>query len=102
MKEIKYIAKRIREELEGAENYARKALQFKDSDTDMSRTLETIAKQELGHVDMLHGQAERLIKEQRAKGVTPPVAMQAVWDWEHEHLIESAAEIRRLLDMLRQ
>ena len=102
MKEIKYVAERIREELEDSEHYAWKALSFKDKDMDMARTLETLSKQELGHVEMLHGQAERLIKEQRAKGIEPPAAMKAVWDWEHEHLIKKKAEVNRLLDMMRQ
>ena len=102
MKEIKYTAERIREELEDAEHYAMKALKFKDKDSEMARTLETISKQELGHVEMLHGQAERLIREQRSKGIEAPASMQAVWDWEHEHLIAKKADVLRILDMLRQ
>lgn len=99
MKEIKWIAERIREELEDAEQYAKTALKYKDTNKDLAQACADIAKQELTHSEILHTQAVRLIKAQMAAGVTAPVAMQAVWDWEHEKMIEHTAKIRNLLDM---
>ena len=101
MKEIKWLAENIREELEDAEKYALKALKWKDDRKDLSQTLAGLSKQELTHSELLHDQAVRLIKEQHDMGVTPPAAMQAVWDWEHERMIEKTAHIRQLLEMLR-
>ena len=101
MKEIKYIAERICEELEDAEGYAKHALKYKDTDREMSQALAELARQELSHSETLHHQAVRLIREQRDSGVTPPAAMQAVWDWEHERMIEKTAHIKHLIDMLR-
>ena len=99
MREIKYLVEEIKEELEGAEEYAKHALQYKPSDKTLSDALATIAAQELSHVDALHTQAVRLIKAQTDK---PPAAMQAVWDWEHERMIERAAKVKILLDMVRK
>lgn len=101
MKKIKRIAERIREELEDSESYAKDALKYKDSDRDLAQTVAGLAKQELTHSELLHEQAVRLIKEQQEKGITPPAAMQAVWDWEHEHMIEKTAHVKQLLEMFR-
>ena len=50
---------------------------------------------------MLHAQAERLIKAYMDKGETPPPAMQAVWDWEHEKMIDTRARIKMMQDQIR-
>ena len=101
MKEIKWLAHRIEEELEDAETYAKEAAKHKDTNRGLSQTLAQICKEELGHSEMLHIQAERLIAAQREAGITAPSAMQAVWDWEHEKMIEHTARIKHLLDMLK-
>lgn len=75
MKEIKWIAERIREELEDSESYAKAALKYKDSDRDLAQTVAGLAKQELTHSELLHDQAVRLIRNQRDSGITPPAAM---------------------------
>lgn len=94
MKEIKYLVEEIKEELEGAEEYAKHAFQYMWDDRTLSETLAAIATQELSHVDALHAQAVRLIKASTDK---PPASMQAVWDWEHERMVEKTAKIKLLL-----
>jgi len=44
--------------------------------------------------------SRKAIKEQTASGVTPPVAMQAVWDWEHEHMIEHKSKVESILKVM--
>ena len=102
MKEIKLLVEDIREELEGAEHYAKLAAQYKTDDKALADTYATMASQEHNHVDMLHAQAVRLINEQRASGVVAPASMQAVWDWEHELMVDKTAKIRALLDMYKR
>ena len=97
MRAIKDIAKDIREELEGAKHYAERAVMHKG--TSAGNTYAEMARQELSHADKLHTLAVQMINEQKAKGIKPPEAMQAVWDWEHERMIEETAHIRQLLDM---
>lgn len=98
MKQIKTIVKDIKEELEGATHYAKLATQYKDTDKVLADTYYSIANQELGHIDALHAQAVRMIKAYQATGKEVPVAMQAVWDWEHENQIDDVARVRALLD----
>lgn len=101
MKEIKMLAGHIREEMNDAETYAKLALRYKDDDRSLSQTFEKLAEQELDHADMLHAQVSRLIKERKENGETPPVAMSAVWSWEHENMMDCVARVKVLLSELR-
>lgn len=97
MKEIKWLAEQIEEELEDAEHYAMKAAHFKDSDMDMSRVCAELSRQELKHSEMLHEQAVRLIKAHRAAKGDPPPAMLAVWDYQHEKMLKRTAKVKAML-----
>lgn len=102
MKTIAEIVEDIREELDSAERYAKKAAKHKGIDDRLSSMYATMASQELSHVDTLHAQAVRLIQDQQATGKKAPEGMQAVWDWEHEHMMDHVARIKILLDMYRK
>ena len=101
MKVIKTLVEDIRDEMEGAEHYAKLATQYKDEDRLLAENYAKLAEIELGHVNSLHDQAVRLIKEQKAAGVETPVSMQAVWDWEHEKMVDEVAKIKMLLSSYR-
>ena len=101
MKIIKDIANRIEEELHDAETYAKLATIYRPDHPEASDTFLTISRQELSHANMLHAQAERMIKEYRERGNTVPPAMQAVYDWEHEKMIDNMARIKTMQDMIR-
>ena len=101
MEEIKMLAENIREELEDAEKYAKCAAKYKDTDRELSSTFYTLAGEELGHMEKLHAQAARIIKAYKDKGHEAPAAMQAIWDWEHEKMIEHTAHVRHLLESAR-
>ena len=99
MKEIKDIVKQIREELEAADRYAKEAAKIKEVRSTDSSTYAEMARQELGHVDSLHNMAVRMIEKEKALDQQVPPAMQAVWDWEHEQMIDRVARIKSLLSM---
>lgn len=100
MKIIKNLVEDINEELEGAEHYAKLATQYKEDDRELSDTYAKLANVELDHVNALHGQVVRIIKEWKAtSGKEVPAPMQAVWDWEHNKSMDTAARIKTMLDM---
>lgn len=101
MKIIKEIVESIEDELEGAECYAKKATQYKDTDKQLADTYARMAQTEMGHVNDLHAQAVRLIETQKKSGVEVPASMQAVWDWEHGKQVDTAARIKSLLSVYR-
>lgn len=101
MKIIKHIVEDIREELEGAEHYAKMATEYKYEDKQLADTYARMAQVELGHVGFLHDNAVRLIEEQKKSGVQVPASMQAVWDWEHSKQVDIAARVKSLLAVYR-
>lgn len=97
MKEIKTIVELIKDELGGAEHYAKLSLMNKDTDQALSEMYAKLAKDELGHVSTLHSQVVRLIKAKNAAGAETPPSMQAVWDWEHAQMIDQETRIKTML-----
>lgn len=101
MKLVKEIVKSIREELEDAEKYAWAAVHAKTEHHELADLYARLAGEELDHANMLHKQATEVIEQHKRQGYEAPVAMKAVWDWEHERYMEEYAEIKRILDMYR-
>ena len=94
MKIIKKISEMIEEELEGAEEYAKCAAKYKESDPALSKTFYDISLQEMEHVNKLHGEVVKLIETYRKEKGEPPAAMLAVYDYLHERQIEKANTIK--------
>ena len=95
MKVIKNLVDQIREELEDAKKYARCAA-MQEEDRKLAETYAALAREELGHANQLHDHAARIIKE---SGKEAPPAMKAVWEWEHQKMIDDTAAVRILLEL---
>lgn len=102
MKKIKCLVENIGEEVEDAEKYAKEAMRMKTEDLELSKVYAELARQELGHADTLHNQAVRIIKAHKATGAETPASMQAIWEWEHEKIMDKTARIKLMLEMLKQ
>lgn len=102
MKLIAEMVGEIREELEGAESYAKRATQYKQLNARVAENYATMSAQELAHVDALHAQIVRLIQDEKSAGKEVPAGMQTVWDWEHENMINCVARVKLLLDLYRK
>lgn len=96
MHKIKCLVKDMHGELDAAERYTRHALKFKEEDKELAETYARVARQELEHCELYHTQAVRVIREYNKE---PPEAMQAVWDFEHERIMERTAKIKVELQM---
>lgn len=101
MKIIKCLAKKIEEEMHDAEEYAKLAVMYRSEYPEVSDVFLNLSRQEVSHANMLHIQAERMIKEYRDKGGETPPAMQAVYDWEHEKMIDNMARVQNMQNMIR-
>ena len=55
--------------------------------------------QELEHAEKLHKMVVRIIEKYRQTGAPASAAMLAVWDWEHEKMVDRTVKIRNLLNM---
>lgn len=95
---IKKLSKMIKEEIEDAEKYANNALLYKDEDKALADTFFVLSKEELNHMHVLHDQVVRIINEYRKTGRTPPVGMQAIYEYLHEEQIHDVNKIQMLLN----
>lgn len=102
MKAIKELINMIEDELEGAEHYAKAAIRYKSEFPSLADTLYAISTQEMLHVTILHEEVVKLIKSYREKHGEPPVAMQAVYDWQHEKQIKETKEIKILQNQYKE
>lgn len=91
---IKKISELIDDELEDAEKYAKCALKYDVESPEVAEVFDSISRQEMHHVDMLHEVGVKLIREYEAKGNSIPADMQAVYNYLHEKHIEKASKIK--------
>lgn len=101
MRIIKHLAEQIQDEVSGAEEYAKDALEYQLTDPELSKLYLELAKTEYSHVQKLHEQAVRKIKEAEERGVEPPQAMINRWDEIHSQMIEQMAQAKTYIDMYR-
>ena len=101
MQIIKKLCTMIDEELCDSEKYIDCALNNKDSDRELADLFYAIGGEEMDHMERLHAQVVRIIKEFRAKNGEPPENMKAVYDYLHEHYMEHAAVINVKRNMYR-
>ena len=98
MRIIKELSKRIKEELHDAEWYAKAAMENKMEHSDLADAYHHLAKEEMGHANLLHEKVVAIIRKASAEREPPPV-MRELWAWQHEEIVEEEAEVVRLIEM---
>lgn len=99
MKIIKKLSEMIEDELEGAECYAKMALEYRDEYPELARIANNLSAQEMDHMNSLHQIVVSIIDQYRRTNGDPPPAMQAVYDYLHKKHIEHAVKIKSLQAM---
>ena len=99
MKIIKCLSESIEHELDAAEDYARKAIKYKEDFPAVAKGFLTLSSSCMDHIKILHDQVTTIIADQRKEKGDPPVGMQALYEYVHERHIEKAAAIRNLQDL---
>lgn len=94
MKEIKCLVESMKMELDAADCYYKKALSMKESYPQVATVYIEVASQELAHCDKFHVSAVSLINKRKMSGETVPEAMQAIWDYEHQNIMEDYDELK--------
>lgn len=98
MRIIKTLSKQIKEELHDAQAYAKMAIEHKADHPELAEVYHRLAKEEIGHANMLHDKVVALIRKASAEKDVPPV-MRELWAWQHEEIVEEQAEVMRLIEM---
>ena len=99
MKLIKILSDKIKDELCDAREYVTMALEYKDENPELSRTLYNISIQEMEHMNLLHNEITVIIQKYRAQNGEPPADMLAVYDYLHKEQIEKSLEVKMLQSM---
>ena len=99
MKIIKCLSEKIEEELNAAECYAKKAIEYKEKYPDIAKVFYGISVTHLDMVKILHEQVVAQIDAySKEKGETPQ-GMELLYEYIHQRQIDQAAAIRNLQDL---
>lgn len=98
---IKHLIEFMHDELEGANTYAECALKHSSDNKELANMFYRMASTEIDHYNLLHDAVTKQIAKYRTEHGEPPVAMQAVYDWEHEKAIGEMLEVKRKLEMFK-
>ena len=82
-----------------SEKYAKKALEYKDSNRKLADVFSTLSSEEMKHMSMLHAEVVKIIDDYRKANGDPPPGMQMVYDILHEKHIEDAKAVKILQNM---
>lgn len=96
MKIIQCLSEMILEEIGDAEKYAKKALEWKDSNKSLADAFAKLSNDEMSHMKILHDEAVKLIEDYRKSNGEPPASMLAVYEYLHGKQIEQAGIVRGL------
>jgi hypothetical protein len=98
MKILKDLIEKANDTLDEIEWYAEKAHHLHTERKCLADTYIKIAEMHITIYNMLHEKMVMLIDEQKKSGVQVPIAMQSIWDYEHEKLIKEFAEAKYLIE----
>lgn len=102
MKKIEMLVDMIDEELSGAENYIRKALDYKEKDKELAETFYRLSGDEMTHVDTLHKQVAEIIMDYKRKNGEPPAVMEALYEYLHKRHMAKAEKITNMQNMYKK
>ena len=95
MKIIKDLTEYIEEEVHDAEKYIKKALKLKAECPELANTLYRLSVEEMGHMNTIHNEVERIIANYKRDHGEAPSDMKAVYDYVHERAIEMAKDVKQ-------
>lgn len=101
MQIIKTLTDLIDEEICDAEKYAKLALEYKDSYSDLAKMFFTLSQEELKHMAMLHSADVEFVRMHETDTDPRTEGMKIAHQILHERAMEKEKGVRILLDMYR-
>lgn len=102
MKKIQKLSEKIEFEIDSAHEYARCALEAKETDPEIAEVYYKVAMNRLNDMSTLHAQAVSIISEYRKEHGEPPEAMKILYNILHKKHIENAAAVKGILALYKE
>lgn len=102
MKKIKEIVQKIRKELKSTEHYIQDALRIKNDSKFIAELYYQIANDNVSRILKLHDMVVKEIEDYKSTGKEPPKEMLAIWDWQHQEMIDEMAEIKAMIELFKR
>lgn len=102
MKMIELLTVHVDEELVDACNYAKLALEYKESDMEVANLFYKLSQEEMAHMDALHNRVVACIEKYRQINGEAPAGMKAIYDFIHKKQIEKAEKVTNLQSLYRK
>lgn len=99
MKIIKCLSEKIEDELDAAECYVKKAVEYSENFPEAAKAFYNASNTHMDIVKNLHDVVVNLIGSYRKEKGEPPAPMMAIYDYMHERHINKAAAIKNLQDL---
>lgn len=101
MKLIQRLSEMVDDEIADALKYAKCALEYKESNPNLSKVFFDLSAAEMQHMTVLHTEVTKVIDKYRQEHGELPEGMKTLYDYLHQKQIEKAAEVRNLHGMYR-
>lgn len=102
MKIIEKLSEKIEKEIDGAEEYVKCALNYKEARPQLAEIYYQIATEKMQHMILLHNQVVAIIDEYKKTKGEPPEAMKTLYDILHRKHIEHAAAVKGMLALYKE
>lgn len=102
MKKIQKLSEKIEFEIDSAHDYAKCALEAKETDPAIAEAYYKIATNRLNDMSALHTQVVSIITEYKKEHGEPPEAMKVLYNILHKKHIENAAAVKGMLALYKE
>ena len=96
------LMERIDDELQDACDYAKLALEYRDTEPETASLFARLSGEETTHATVLHDCVLEHMEAYRQKGLEVPVAIMAVYEYSHDQQIEKSERVKRYQSMYRK
>lgn len=94
MKIIRCLTEQITDELSDAEKYVDLAIAWKEEEPETADLFLELSEEEMGHMEKLHNDVVRQIKEYRDENGEPPAGMMELYEYMHGKHTEDAMRVK--------
>ena len=101
MKIIKLISEKIQKQLDCAEDYARLAIEYKDTHPEAAKTFYDLSLTRMDGIKILHDRVVSIINAYKAEKGDPPAPMMAIYNYLHERNIDKSISVKKLQQMFK-